>query len=265
MNFSAATYQNEYLAAGASEVHAVVTVTAQGEAAPVATEKAVVLIIDTSGSMSQPMEKIRSARRAAATALDLLPDGTWFAVIAGFDQAVCVYPNPSPWEQPHLVRADPTTRAQAIGTVRALQPGGGTAISTWLDLARYLFEPHAGAIRLAYLLTDGKNESESPDDLEAALFRCAGVFQCDARGVGVDWDVAELRLITSMLLGEVDIIQRPDEMDDDSARSSSAPSARRWRTSSSACGRRRGPPSGSSGRCHRPSRSSPRRGRASTR
>jgi hypothetical protein len=65
------------------------------------------------------------------------------------------------------------------------------------------------------LLTDGRNESEPHENLEAALRRCEGVFQCDARGVGSDWEVAELRLITSALLGEVDIISEPELMDDD--------------------------------------------------
>ena len=44
-----------------------------------------------------------------------------------------------------------------------------------------------------------------------------GVFQCDCRGVGEAWEVAELRHIASTLLGEVDIIAQPDDMDDDFA------------------------------------------------
>jgi hypothetical protein len=78
-----------------------------------------------------------------------------------------------------------------------------------------MFEGQPEAIRLAYLLTDGRNESEKRRDLERVLSQCAGVFQCDARGIGSDWEVAELRLVTSTLLGEVDIIADPDEMDDD--------------------------------------------------
>ena len=37
-----------------------------------------------------------------------------------------------------------------------------------------------------------------------------GVFQCDCRGVGADWDVNELRDISSALLGTVDIIAEPE-------------------------------------------------------
>ena len=220
MNFSASTYQNEFLPADTTEVHAVVTVTSSGgdgTAAPAATpEKAVVLIVDTSGSMGQPNTKIRAARHALAASLEELPDGTWFAVISGSHEAMCVYPPTfATGEPPSLARADARTRAEAVEIAKQLRPEGGTAISTWLDMARDVFAGHPEAIKLAYLLTDGRNESEPHQNLEAALRRCEGVFQCDARGVGSDWAVAELRLITSALLGEVDIISEPDLMDDD--------------------------------------------------
>ncbi len=63
MSFTVSAYQNEYLPDGATEVHAIVTVTAgTGVAAASAdTEKVVVLIVDTSGSMTEPGSKIRSA------------------------------------------------------------------------------------------------------------------------------------------------------------------------------------------------------------
>jgi hypothetical protein len=218
MTFTVSTYQNEYLPAGASEVHAVVTVTADAGtavSAASAAEKAVVLIVDTSGSMSSPGSKIRAARRATATAVDLIPDGTWFAVIAGSHRAWCVYPPAPPGQWPQLARADHRTRAEAVQLSQQLPATGGTAISTWLELARGMFEGRPGAIRLAYLLTDGKNESEPRFKLEAALGKATGVFQCDARGVGADWNVDELRLITSTLLGQVEIIAEPDLMDDD--------------------------------------------------
>jgi hypothetical protein len=215
VTFTVSTYQNEYLPAGTGEVHAVVTVTAGADTVAPATEKAVALIVDTSGSMSSPGSKIRAARRATATAVEQIPDGTWFAVIAGSNRAWCVYPPPAPGQWPSLARADARTRAEAAIVAHQLPATGGTAISTWLDLARVMFEQRPRAIRLAYLMTDGKNESEPHSNLEAALSRSAGVFQCDARGVGADWNVDELRLITTNLLGDVDIIAEPDQMDDD--------------------------------------------------
>lgn len=221
MNFSASTYQNEFLPADTTEVHAVVTVSVtgggEGAGAPgTAPDKAVVLIVDTSGSMGMPSTKIRAARQAVAASVEALPDGTWFAVISGSHEAVCIYPPAGAGGgPPALVRADARTRAEAAEVARHLRPEGGTAIGTWLDLARDVFTGHPEAIRLAYLLTDGRNETETRQRLEAALQRCTEVFQCDARGVGSDWVVDELRLITSTLLGEVDIIADPDGMDDD--------------------------------------------------
>lgn len=216
MTFTMQSFQNEYLHAGSTEVHAVVTVaTAGGAPVTAAPEKAVVLVVDTSGSMSQPQTKIRAARRAVAAAVQELPDGTWFAVVAGSDGAELAFPPLRQGERPYMVQADDRTRADAVAVARQLPASGGTAISTWLDLTRLLVEPLPHAIRLAYLLTDGRNQSEHRTQLEAALGRCAGWFQCDARGVGADWDVGELRLVSSTLLGEVDLISEPDLMDDD--------------------------------------------------
>ena len=212
MSFTASTYQNEFLPAGATEVHAVVTITAGADVATASSaEKAVVLIVDTSGSMTMPASKIHAARRSIATAVGLIPDGVRFAIISGSEKAECVYPSGGQ----ALAVADPATRDAAHDIAVRLSAEGGTAISTWLAMARGLFEPLPGAIRLAYLLTDGKNEHEERSALTDELARCTGVFQCDARGVGEKWVVEELRLVTSALLGELDIVAEPDEMDDD--------------------------------------------------
>ena len=65
--------------------------------------------------------------------------------------------------------------------------------------------------RHALLLTDGENR-ERPGRLDEAINRATGYFQCDCRGAGTDWQVAEIRRIAQALLGTVDIIPRPDEM-----------------------------------------------------
>ena len=67
----------------------------------------------------------------------------------------------------------------------------------------------------AILLTDGENEHETVDELDAALASVEGQFQCDCRGVGAAWQVSELRRIASRLLGTVDIIPEPETMGDD--------------------------------------------------
>ena len=70
-------------------------------------------------------------------------------------------------------------------------------------------------IRHAILLTDGKNESEEPEDLEEALADADGAFQCDCRGVGDSWDVGELRKVATALRGSYDIVAEPEELERD--------------------------------------------------
>jgi hypothetical protein len=203
--FTLECFQNEFLPIGASEVNAVLTVTAaaaDGNEAPAAVGRAVeVIIIDTSGSMGGL--KLRQAKQATSAAIDCIRDGAQFAVIAGDHAAHVIYPG---W--PGLTEANADTRFEAERAVRALEAAGGTAIGTWLRCATELFAGVAG-INHAILLTDGKDEHEEPADLERAIAAATGVFQCDCRGVGVDWDVAELRNVAAGLLGGVDIVADP--------------------------------------------------------
>jgi len=63
--------------------------------------------------------------------------------------------------------------------------------------------------RHAILLTDGQNQSEAPPDFEAAIRAVTGRFQCDCRGVGSDWEVRELRQVSTALLGSVGLVANP--------------------------------------------------------
>ncbi|GAA0696528.1 VWA domain-containing protein [Kitasatospora atroaurantiaca] len=217
--FSVDIFQNEYLAEGAREVNAIVTVTATGggtsgglPTAPVdGAGAAVVIMVDCSGSMDYPSAKMRNAREATAAAIDTLRDGVAFAVVAGTHEAVEVYP-----ANRGLAIADDATRGQAKQALRKLTPAGGTAIGTWLTKAHQLFESRADiAIRHGILLTDGRNEHEKPADLQRVLDKVTGRFTVDCRGVGTDWEVAELRKISSTLLGTVDIVAEPSGLAED--------------------------------------------------
>jgi hypothetical protein len=202
--FTLECFQNEFLPVGASEVNAVLTVTAaaDGDGALAAPGRmAEVIIIDTSGSMEGA--KLRQAKQATSAAIDCIRDGAQFAVIAGDHAAHVIYPT-----SPALTEANADTRYEADRAVRALGATGGTAIGTWLQCATELFGGAAG-INHAILLTDGKDEHEQPADLERAISGATGVFQCDCRGVGVDWTVAELRKVATALLGSVDIVADP--------------------------------------------------------
>jgi hypothetical protein len=209
--FTLEAYQNEYLPLGGSKVNAIVTVTAEaGAGAPQKPEAAEIVIVDTSGSMGSPARKIQAARAATGVAIDCIRDGVAFAVIAGTDQAGTVYPPGG-----GLVPASEATRSAAKQAAKRLTAAGGTAIGSWLTRAGELFATAPGRICHAILLTDGENQHETPEQLDAVLAQSAGTFQCDCRGVGTDWRVSELRRIASALLGTVDIIPDPDGMADD--------------------------------------------------
>lgn len=210
-DFRLECFQNEYLPEGAREVNAVVTITASGGAggapagpaagagpAPGSVE---VIVIDTSGSMGGA--KIRAAREATSAAVGAISDGVRFAVISGDHEARIIYP---PFGG--LAVSSTQTRFEAQRSTDALQAGGGTAIGSWLGLITDLVR-HETGIRHAILLTDGKDEHESADVLAGAIESAKGVFQCDCRGVGTDWVVAELRNIATGLLGTVDIVADP--------------------------------------------------------
>ena len=206
--FTLEAYQNEYLPPDSVEVNAIVTVSSAGAAGSVsAPDAAEIVIVDTSGSMGVPRAKIQAARDATAVAIECIRDGIAFGVIAGTERATRIYP-----EEGGLAVASTETRAQAKQAARGLVSWGGTAIGSWLSLAHELFQTEPGRICHAILLTDGANEHESPEALDAALADCEGRFQCDCRGVGTDWVVSELRRVASTLLGTVDIIAEPAEL-----------------------------------------------------
>ncbi|QNP63344.1 vWA domain-containing protein [Streptomyces genisteinicus] len=220
--FSVDVYQNAYLPEGGREVNAIVTVTSTGGGTtggfplpgaaagpselpgPAGPSAGVVLMVDCSGSMDYPPTKMRNARDATAAAIDTLRDGVAFAVVAGTHKAAEVFPGNG-----RLAVADPATRAQAKDALRRLTAGGGTAIGTWLRLADRLLASADPSIRHGIVLTDGRNEHESPEELRSALDACAGRFTCDARGVGTDWEVKEVTGIASALLGTADIVADP--------------------------------------------------------
>jgi len=204
--------QNQYLPEDGREVSAIVTVTAGADAAGLSGPgsaggepgSAEIVIVDCSGSMEYPHTKIAEARAATAAAVDVVRDGVWFAVIAGTNRAQPVFPADG-----SMARADASSRAAARQAVAGLRAEGGTAIGQWLMLARQVFEAYPAKLRHVILLTDGKNQHESPEQLAAAVGQCEGVFSCDCRGVGTDWEVNELRTIATALLGTVDIVPDP--------------------------------------------------------
>jgi len=210
--------QNPYLPSGGRDVSAIVTVTADSTGSGPASapgagpapgsastpSSAEIIIIDCSGSMDFPPAKMAEARAATAAAVDVVRDGTFFAIVAGTSTAWPVFPPDG-----SMAVASAATRTAAKNALRGLRSNGGTAIGQWLRLAHQIFQSRPAALRHAILLTDGKNQHESAEQLAAAISVCEGTFRCDCRGVGTDWQVAELRKISTALLGTVDIVVDP--------------------------------------------------------
>ncbi|WP_422770787.1 vWA domain-containing protein [Plantactinospora sp. WMMC1484] len=162
---------------------------------------AVAILVDCSSSMGYPPAKMSAAKQATRAAIDTIRDGSRFAVVAGTDGARMVYPEPAT-----MAVADATTRAAAKQATGHLYDSGGTAMGSWLRLADRLLAPYPELVRHVILLTDGRNQHETPEELEAVLTACAGSFVCDARGIGEDWDHRQLLRITSVLRGEAEAI-----------------------------------------------------------
>ena len=200
--------QNQYLPEDGRDVSAVVTVTSGADVAvaarPAAPGSAEIIIIDCSGSMEYPPTKMTQARAATAAAIDVVRDGVGFAVVAGTSTAWPVFPPDG-----SMAVANAASRAAAKQAVAGLRANGGTAIGQWLGLARQIFAGYPAQLRHAILLTDGKNQHETPAQLAAELSQCEGAFSCDCRGVGTDWEVSELRTVSTTLLGTVDIVPDP--------------------------------------------------------
>ena len=214
--FTAQVYQNEFLPDGGTDVHAIVTVTCSGAGAVgggSGGEAAEIIIVDTSGSMGPQFgeDKISAAQQAAAAALDQVNDGVLFAVIAGNHAARLAFPT---FGRLGLARMDAGARAAAKQAVYQLRADGGTAMGTWLRLAVQVFDTQPGLSRRhAILLTDGENQHETPQQLTENIEYARGRFEADCRGVGADWQVAELRRISDALMGTIDVIPRADQLE----------------------------------------------------
>jgi hypothetical protein len=164
-----------------------------------------VIMIDCSGSMGDG--KLVAAKAAAGVALDALRDGVTFAVIAGTHTAELVYPF-----RPGTEVVSPASRSAAKAAIARLHADGGTAMGSWLRLANTVLAADPARIKHALLLTDGKNEHEPVEQLDAALAECAGRFRCDSRGVGHGWRADEIMRVASALLGTADGMKNPADL-----------------------------------------------------
>ncbi|WP_189326474.1 vWA domain-containing protein [Streptomyces flaveus] len=193
---------------------ALVTVTARSAGQESAqTPGAEVLIMDRSLSMYG--RKLDEAKRAMCAAIDTLHDGTYLGIVAGHHEAEVIFPADG-----GLARVTALTREDAKLRVFGQLAEGGTAMGQWLKCARDLFasSDSPGTVRHAVLYTDGKDEHESPQELEEILTACTDRFVCDARGLGDDWHYAELLRITEALHGTAEAVLTISDLTEDFTR-----------------------------------------------
>jgi von Willebrand factor type A C-terminal domain/von Willebrand factor type A domain/Ethanolamine utilisation protein EutA len=213
--FSIEAYFNPFLPPGGKRLDSVLTITSNsdgGASTSRSGKKLVGFIVDNSGSMSDPENKnirgseskLTMAKHAVRQALDLLPSDVGFFVIAGSDSASVI------------ARADSATdsaKRDAHRLIQNIEIGGGTAISTWLDCAYTEVKSREASVVGVYLLTDGQNDdTDSKRHLERAIDRCKGLFQCDCRGLGIDWQPSDLKRIAHSLLGTADAVVKSSDM-----------------------------------------------------
>lgn len=219
LRFALDVFSTEALPFDARRLDALITVRGYTDGAPAAPAGpfAEVLVMDRSLSMAAD-GKIAEAKRAACAAIDALPDGAYLGVVAGNHQGRVVFPSGGA-----PARVDAAVRHEAKECIRGLTPLGGTRIGRWLRQAADLFAAldagtDPGIVRHVALYTDGRNEHEEPEELEHALGSCADRFVCDVRGLGEDWDYAELLRIAEALHGEAAAVIEVSDLTEDFAR-----------------------------------------------
>lgn len=201
MHFLIETSYNPHLLPGTSRLEALLTLTAalaDTPAAAPAPARVFGYIIDCSGSMEG--DKLLCAKLALYRQLDLLQDGDRFFIVAFNHEARSLVP---------LTSMTAQVRRDARGLLEQVRAVGGTVMSAALRGANRQFGEAPGGLCYAQLLTDGQNDDGDAKALAAAIAECQGRFQCDAWGVGVDWEPAQLRLIAQGLLGRADAVTDP--------------------------------------------------------
>lgn len=203
------------LAYDETRADALVTVGARSVADAVPrTGAAEILIMDKSLSM-RGHGKLDEAKRAMCAAVDTLRDGTLLGIVAGNHKAEVVYPTTG-----GLALVDAAARQEAKSRIIGQLAEGGTAIGQWLACADRLFASvtSPGTVRHAVLYTDGKDEHETPQQLDSVLEACTDRFVCDARGLGEDWNYAELLRITEALHGAAEAVVTVSDLTEDFTR-----------------------------------------------
>lgn len=174
---SFALSHTKILASGSTRVFGELTVTAdQGDVAKERAPLSLVVVLDTSGSMSG--EKIDQAKSSVVSLINDMRDDDEIALVR--------YSSDSDLIQP-LARVG-SVRASLIGKVRELQADGGTNIPPALAHGlRALEEAGRGRVRRVVLVSDGLDNTRAVAEATARQSSEKGV-TISSLGIGLDFD-----------------------------------------------------------------------------
>jgi len=208
MSFGVSAFFNPFLPVGQQRLDAVLTVKSDERAGATSRERGrrvFGFVIDNSGSMAG--EKLSQAKLATRRGIEMLGEEDWFFVVCFASDAVTII---------KACSASAANKARAHEAVQKILQSGSTKMSKGLAAAGAQVRACGdGVIASVYLLTDGENDRDDHDGLLSVVEQCAGVFQCNCRGVGTDWEPTELRTISNALLGTADAIPEAAGLEED--------------------------------------------------
>lgn len=206
MNFKIESFYNPNLAVGSSRLDTILSVTASqssGSTVVSGGKKAIIFVIDTSGSMGD-YNKMEMAKLAVRKSIAMLEENSLFGVIA-FSSDPRVITELCPVTQ--------FSKNIADEKVKRLYANGGTIMSEALEMVLKMIQGHGDMMIHVQFVTDGQNDSSDHRRLEGVLDFCEGKFQCDCWGIGTDWRPDELRNISNRLLGSADAVPNPENLE----------------------------------------------------
>lgn len=127
MKFEIESFYNPHLNLGMKRIDAIVSVTSQFEGFVTnnsAMEKAIVFVLDVSGSMIGG--KLQMGKSAICRCIEMLDENSKFSVITFQNKAKLIVP---------MTNASTTSKKEALRAINTLIAGGGTEMSKGLNTA----------------------------------------------------------------------------------------------------------------------------------
>jgi len=206
MDFTIESFFNPHLTLGSTRIDSIISVTSSNlntVKSSANAKKAIVFVLDISGSMYD-RGKIDMGKLAIRKCIDLLDEKCLFSVIAFQNFPKIVVP---------MTPVNRNTVGLAHEKIKRLNVGGGTRMSSALEMVLDQFKGLDDAITYVQFVTDGQNNPNDKKALLNVLSACEGKFQCDCWGIGTDWHPEEIRMISNCLLGSADAVPDPNQLE----------------------------------------------------